>query len=234
MTNTAKLYATSVTAMGLIALAAHVIGDWNFPETERFFVFVILACFAAMMKVKVPTMNGTISVNFVFILIALAEMNLTETLIMGALATLLQCLWMPKSRPKPIQVLFNVAVIAISTIAAYRLPLVFGLRPGHIVTLTLAACIFFVTNSALVAFVIALAENQNVQQIWRTCYLWTFPYYIAGAGIAAFVNSSTQEIGWKLSLLILPLMYLVYHYYRLCVSERSDKTEQGALLREAA
>ena len=234
MTTTGKLYATSVTALGMLALAAHLAVDWSFPETERWFVLVILACFAAMLTVKVPTMNGNISVNFVFILIGLAEMNLTETLTLGCLATLLQCLWMPKSRPKPIQVLFNIAVIAIAIVAAYRIPLLFGLRQGHLATLTLAACIFFVVNSALVAFVIALVENQNVREIWRTCYLWTFPYYIAGAGIAAFVSSSSQEIGWKLSLLILPLMYLVYYYYRLCVTQRDEKPGKAVLLKEAA
>jgi hypothetical protein len=65
-----------------------------------------------------------------------------------------------------------------------------------------------------------------VQQIWRDCDLWTFPYYLIGAGIAGAIIGSARQ-GWKV-LLLLPLMYLAYHYYRLCVANRREFTNQTA------
>lgn len=61
-------------------------------------------------------------------------------------------------------------------------------------------------------------HEQSLEKILRQCYLWSFPYYLIGAGIAGAVSSSSHELGWKTSMLISPLMYLVYRYYRICLA----------------
>jgi len=44
--------------------------------------------------------------------------------------------------------------------------------------------------------------------------MWSFPFYLVGTALTAAVIASDQSAGWRLSLLALPLMYLVYVYYR--------------------
>ena len=66
---------------------------------------------ASGLKVTLPGVTGTLSVAFVFNLIGIEELTLQETLAMGCTATLLQCLWQAKRRPKVEQVLFNVSSI---------------------------------------------------------------------------------------------------------------------------
>jgi hypothetical protein len=55
----------------------------------------------------------------------------------------------------------------------------------------------------------------HLRKLWRDCYFWSFPYYLVGSAIAGLVTVSSRAIGWHGSLLVLPLMYLVYTFYRL-------------------
>src|SRR6202035_4437564 len=100
-------------------------------------------------KVNLPGVTGTMSVNFLFILIGIVELRLPETMLIAWAATLFQCFWRSKSRPMPVQILFNVSNVAIATMAAYyayHFPI---LTPafGQPVLLVLAACVYFVTNT---------------------------------------------------------------------------------------
>ena len=58
------------------------------------------------------------------------------------------------------------------------------------------------------------------------CYLWAFPYYLLGGAVACAVAVSIRTIGWRSSLLILPLMYMIYSYYRLYLSRAAHSAEQ--------
>jgi len=221
MTKTAKLYAITVAVAGLALTTTFIAAGWAFPETPRFLILLALTSIAAILKVKLPTIEGSMSVLFVFLLIGVATMSLAQTLVLGSIATLLQCAWKPKRRLQPLQVLFNIAAINLSTIAAFYVPNLLAQGMDNPVSLVLSACTFFAVNAGLVSLVISLAEKESLERILRQAYLWSFPYYLIGAGIAGAVSSSTHQMGWKLSLFILPLMYLVYRYYRICLSNRS-------------
>ena len=221
MTNTAKLYAISVAVIGLALTTTLIAGGWEYPETPRFLILLALTSIAAILKVKLPTIEGSMSVLFVFLLIGIATMSLAQTLVMGSIATLLQCIWKPKRRLKPLQVLFNVAAVNLSTIAAYYVPSLLGEGMDNPVSLVLSGCTFFAANAGLVSLVISLTQSESLEQVLRQAYLWSFPYYLIGAAIAGAVSSSTHQVGWKVSMFILPLMYLVYRYYRICLANRS-------------
>jgi hypothetical protein len=172
-----------------------------------------------------PGLHGTISANFVFILMALTQFSLVESLLVAAAATLVQCLWRPKTRPKLVQVLFNTSTIVISTALAYV-----GARfiPGQahlLIALAPAATIFFVLNTGMVSLVLALISDSTLVAIWKQCHLWAFPYYMMGAALVAVIGQASLTVGWRLSLLALPLLYLVYWCYKLYVSSHGDRTQ---------
>lgn len=221
MSNTAKFYAITVAVTGLALSTTFIAAGWAFPETPRFLILLALTSIAAILKVKLPTIEGSMSVLFVFLLIGVATMSLAQTLVLGSIATLLQCIWKPKRRIQPLQVLFNVAAINLSTMAAFYVPNLLAQGMDNPVSLVLSACAFFGVNAGLVSLVISLAEKEPLERILRQAYLWSFPYYLIGAGIAGAVSSSTHQVGWRVSLFILPLMYLVYRYYRICLANRS-------------
>jgi hypothetical protein len=44
-----------------------------------------------------------------------------------------------------------------------------------------------------------------------------------GAAIAGGIVFSNQTVGWQPSLLMLPMMYMVYSYYRLYLLQFTDQ-----------
>src|ERR1700726_1089220 len=106
----AKIYITLIVALGVPLLTGCMLFQAQFPERTRYLSYVLLAMLASTLKVRLPRITGTISVNFLFILIGIADFTMTETMTMGCAAIVIQCLWRAKRRPRLVQVVFNVAV----------------------------------------------------------------------------------------------------------------------------
>jgi hypothetical protein len=83
----------------------------------EFICYLGIAILASRLKVNLPGITGTLSVNFLFILIGVLELSFSETMILGAISMLAQCLY--PDRPKALQVTFNVCAGSISTALAY-------------------------------------------------------------------------------------------------------------------
>src|SRR6266478_1244656 len=107
MRTAAKIYIASVITIGIALLAGCLFFDGEFPDRSKYFAYVLLACVASALKIKLPGIRGTMSTNFLFVLIGVTELSLTETVVLGCGAALVQCLWKPRKWPAPTQVLFN-------------------------------------------------------------------------------------------------------------------------------
>jgi len=132
-------------------------------------------------------------------------------------AAIVQCYWKALARPKPIQVAFNVSAMLLPTLAAYT---VYHDIPSHshlsrALLLVAAVSIYFIVNTVPIALVISLTEGKKTHAIWGECYFWSFPYYLAGAGVAGGISLLNHVIGWEPALLILPPLYVVYRSYAL-------------------
>src|ERR1700685_2846012 len=79
----------------------------------EFICYLGIAILASRLKVTLPGITGTLSVNFLFILVGVLELSFSETLILGAVSILAQTLY--PERPNALQVTFNVCAGAIST-----------------------------------------------------------------------------------------------------------------------
>ena len=196
MTNRAKIYIAWVAAVGLSLLALGLF-RWTSPNPARYLVLVLLALVASTLKLRLPGITSSMSVNFLFILLGVADLSFSETVAMGCAAALLQSVWKAQRRPRPVQLLFNVACLAISIGVAYG-GSHFALSATHtnslILLLVLAASLFLVTNTGLVAIVLSLAEHQPLRQAWRLCYGWAFPYYLVGAAIAGLIKIGRAHV----------------------------------------
>ena len=120
MPTKAKIYIGLVIILGFALLAGSVALRSDFPDMPRYISYLLLALLASTFKVRLPGITGTISVNFLLILIGIADFTFTETITMGCAAIVIQCVWGAKRRPQLIQVLFNVAALALSIGVAYQ------------------------------------------------------------------------------------------------------------------
>lgn len=219
MSNTAKLYVVFTAAIGFTVLIAEL-ARWSAPNPLRFLVFLLLAVVASTLKVRLPGLTSTISASFLFVLIGVADFSLPETLAVGCAAALVQSLWKVKE-PKLVHIIFNVASWAISIQITYWLShrLVSATQIQSLaVLLPFAALLFFLTHTGFVAAVVSLTSEGRFKNLWRDCYFWTFPYYLVGAAIAGMFAVASHTVGWQVSLLVLPIMYLVYGCYRIHIS----------------
>src|ERR1700724_3752095 len=84
----------------------------------QFICYLLIAILAARLKVRLPGITGTMSVNFLFILLGILELGFSEALALATAAILVQCFY--RDRPSPIQVTFNLSASAVANAAAYN------------------------------------------------------------------------------------------------------------------
>src|SRR3954470_11156023 len=191
---------------------------WQSNDWVKFCAYLVAALFSSSLKVSLPGIEGTLSVNFLFTLLGVLELSLPETLCIGLASTLAQFYWRPVRRPKPVQLLFNLSQVTVSSAvayAAYRLMVLKVLHgPGHL-ALLVAAITHFACNTSAMSTIIGLTESKPIRKVWNDSYLWSFPYYMVGAATAGLIHFLNAHIGWQSSLLVLPPIYLMYRSYRL-------------------
>jgi len=202
---------------GGLPFIVYALLHWHSDDRLRFLCFLGVALGASLFKVRLPGIHATMSANFLFILVGIIDLSYSETLMMGCLGGLIQSLWKAKPRPRPIQLLFNLANLAISITAAdlvfhSRSAVMFGFQWPLL--LAAASTTYFAFNTVSVSGVIAMTERRNPVQVWKECYLWSFPYYLLGAVIAGAVSVVNRMVGWQVAVLVFPVVYWIYRSYQ--------------------
>ena len=77
------------------------------------------------------------------------------------------------------------------------------------------------------AIIVALTEEKAVMAVWRENYAWAFPNYILGASVAGLCAYLSRQQGWQVSVLVLPVIYALYHSFRLYL-DRLEKEKAHA------
>jgi diguanylate cyclase (GGDEF)-like protein/putative nucleotidyltransferase with HDIG domain len=217
----ARMFILGVSTGGVCALGWGGF-HWSGRDPIQVLVYLALAILASRLKVHLPGITGTMSVNFLFIILGTVDLSLPETLLIGCTGILVQCLH--RDKPSFVQVLFNVSGSALAIVAAFH-GYHFSRSLTHNASLQLfaAASIYFVANTAPVAVIISLTERKAVHKVWSECYFWSFPYYLMGAGIAGLISFLNHTIGWQASVLVIPTIYLIYRSYRLYLGKLEDE-----------
>ena len=213
----ARTFIAVMAVAGCICLSV-AFGHWQSSDPLKFSCYVLAALLASSLKVTLPGIDGTLSVNFLFTLLGILELSLPETLVIGLASTLAQFYWRPARKVKPVQLLFNLSQVTLSSSAAYSAYTLVTIHllhaPGPLALLA-AAITHFGCNTGAMSTIIGLTEQKVPTRVWKDSYLWSFPYYMVGAATAGLVHFLNAHIGWQSSLLVLPPIYLMYRSYRL-------------------
>jgi putative nucleotidyltransferase with HDIG domain len=235
----AKVYITLIIAVGL-SIITTALFSWESQIPSRYVCYLLIASLASALKVRIPGITGTMSVNFLFILIGIIELSLPigiielslpETLAMGCIATVIQSFWHAGKRPKPVQVVFNVSSMAIAigvTYSLYHSNLAARFALSQSAVLAMTACTFFVMNTVPVAAVIALTDGKPIRKVWQECYFWFLPYYLVGASVAWLLSLANRYAGWQASILVLPVVGFIYRSYGLYLERLEDEKKHAS------
>src|ERR1700741_2855510 len=150
----AKLYISLVVIVGLATLIYGGIHPSS-KNIAEFICYLGVAVLASRLRVTLPGITGTLSVNFLFILVAIAELSYAEAMTLGAIAMLAQTFH--PNRPSAIQLTFNVCAGSLSTALAY---LVYhSALANHFISsrpliLCIASSAYFFSNAGCIGTVI--------------------------------------------------------------------------------
>jgi diguanylate cyclase (GGDEF)-like protein/putative nucleotidyltransferase with HDIG domain len=181
-------------------------------------IYLVAAVFASGLKIRLPGILGTLSMNYVVIILALQDLSLNAGILVAIASTLGQCVIHTSLRPKWFQVLFSVGGIPVPVIAAqvalksHRLLL---LDHTGYTALLAASMAYFAVNTITVAGIISCTTAKPLYETWRNSYLWTSPQYLVGGVIAGATHSLGTAWGWPALLMAAPPLYLVYRSYSL-------------------
>jgi hypothetical protein len=217
----ARMYLVGVVTAGVILVTVAVLG-WQSEKITRFVIYLALAVVASTFKIRLPYVQGTLTPAFVLLLAAIAQLSLAETTVMAAVLGVVQVLWRSARRPTLAQVLFNPACLALSAAFAWvlsRIALDPWLDHSVVGVLLVSTLVLYGSNTVIVAAMLALLARKRLSSVWRLCYFWSLPYYLVGAAAAGIMTATSRTADWPPSLLVLPLMGLLFISYRLQLSQ---------------
>jgi hypothetical protein len=238
MNNTRRTQ-TFIGAMLLIGLSAAGYASATSHAWHGYFALAVLALAAATsrMKVKLPGINGNMSVNVPFLLTAVINLSGAEAAAITCIATAVQCWPRKNAKFNPQQMTFNLSMMVFAISAA---SLVFHTASQsqmlwHSTTLglVLATITVFLGQTTPVAGIVAASESKSAWQVWTSVAQLSFPYYIVGAGVTAMVEAMSMHLGWGLALAVFPVMYAIHRSYRLYFNAMAESLRPEVLVRAA-
>src|SRR5215469_16497109 len=226
--SSARGFIVAMALMGSLCVV-YSFAHWQSGDPVKFVCYLAAGLLASSLKVGLPGIEATLSVNFLFTLLGILELSLPETLAIGIASTLAQFYWKPAKQLRHVQLVFNLSQVTLSSAAAYasyRFVVAHVLHAPGPLALLVAAIVYFGCNSAAISMIIGLTEGTPIEKVWAD-NLWIVPYYMGGAAVAGLVHFLNGHIGWQSSLLVLPPIYLMYRSYRLYLGKLATEKQHA-------
>src|SRR5260370_10689287 len=159
---------------------------------------------------------------------AIIELDLQPVLVITCAGTLGQMLWRASKKPRAVQVVFNLASVIGASYSAYTAYhwRFLGFLPHPLpVLLFLSTASFFLVNTWSISGIIALTDARNLWTICLASFVWTGAQYMVVGALAGLVHVLNQEAGWEITILLIPVVYLVYRSYDLHLPGLGEENE---------
>jgi hypothetical protein len=207
------MMAAAVITVGYAGSVSHAL--------HAYFALAVLALAAvtSRMKVKLPGVNGNMSVNLPFLLTAVVSLSAAEAVVITVVSTLVQCWPGKNAKFNPQQMAFNLSMMSFASCLASLMFHAVWLRgmqwSSSTLGLVLATTTLFLGQTAPVAAIVAVSEGKAAGQIWWGLAHLSFPYYVVSAGVTTMVQAVSSHLGWGLALAAFPAMYGIHRSYKL-------------------
>ncbi|HYL38573.1 MAG TPA: diguanylate cyclase [Bryobacteraceae bacterium] len=224
---TTKIYVTVVAVAGAVVAALELM-HWQTLDPIRLICYLALSLLVSRLQVNLPGQAGSLSLLFIFILLGIVELSLPAALIIGCVATLVQCWWQYRPNVKWHQLCFSAGSTALAIAGASYVYHWSVLQNGHLdaaVMVLVAATVFYAMTTFPVAGGIALSERRPLRQVWSENCLWSFPYYLMGAVLVGAATGIDRHLGWQTPMLAIPLAYVFYRSFYRSYRRDMDRLE---------
>ena len=240
MNHNTRLTRTFIATMVLAAITSTAYATFGSHTLYPFYALASLALAAATsrMKVKLPGIEGNMSVNLPFLLMAVVNLSAVEAVLIASVSAVVQCWPQPDKKFRPEQMLFNVSMMAFATGVANLIWNAgwLGNASWSSLPLTLSAttAAFFLGQTVPVAGIIKLTQSTSMRRTWMSIVQLSFPYYVVSAGVTSMLNLVSHRFGWQAAVVVFPVMYGIHHSYRLYFGRISEALRTPPLARTAS
>jgi len=217
MPNATRTFECVVVGTAIVSLAVHAWLDAN-SGTILYPVYLAVAALSSFFRIGLPSASGSIPLGFIFVLASLPELPVKETLAIGLAGTGIQSLRHPDPRRTWITTIFEMSasVLAIGAAhTAFQQMVRMVPAAGVAGALPLASIVLFLVSAFPLAAAASLRERDALRKIWKNRYLWSLPYYMAGAAVAGLLMTLPKISLWYSALILAPVALLLYYAYRL-------------------
>src|ERR1700691_6164988 len=217
MMNNTRQIKLFIGAMMAAALITAGYAGWVSHSLHTYFALAVLALAAmtSRMKVKLPGVNGNMSVNLPFLLTAVVSLSAVEAVAITCVSTVVQCWPRKNAKLNPQQMAFNLSMMSFASCLASLMFHADWLRgiewSSSTLGLALATATLFLGQTAPVAAIVAVSEGKAAGEIWWGLAHLSFPYYV----VSAMVQAVSSHPGWGLALAAFPVMYGIHRSYKL-------------------
>ncbi|HUA14433.1 MAG TPA: hypothetical protein VMG31_03980 [Verrucomicrobiae bacterium] len=225
-----------IAAIMLAGVTATAFSSYASHRLHPYLALAILgfAVITSRLKVKLPGINGNMSVNLPFLLTAVMNLSGAEAVGITVVSTAVQC-WPKNGKMNRRQMEFNLSMMAFAAGVASLVYHFSLMRLGVPMTAgaALSAAALFLSQTGSVAGIVSLSEGKSATSTWRSIAELSFPYYVVSAGISVMVQTVSNRLGWELALAVFPVMYLIHRSYRLYFSKWVEAPRTPVLVRAA-
>src|SRR5437762_9372103 len=168
--------------MGVGVIASSIFWLNRHPIESQWLIIAALTLVSGSATVRLPSSYASISISETFVFTAVLLYGPAAGTVLVALDGLVISFWIAKRHKEAHRALFNMSAPAASVWLSAKLfflvsgiaPLVQRPAPIHRIfpALILFAATYFLLNSWLITFIIALEKRLNPLKVWTDSFLW--------------------------------------------------------------
>jgi putative nucleotidyltransferase with HDIG domain len=227
-----RAYVLCVSAIGL-SIAAHSLAQLLVQKVSiQWLILAALTLLTGAFTVRIPKINARLSVSDTFVFASVLLFGPAAGTITVLLDALIISLRLQHLSREPFRVIFNLSLAALSTwVAAQVFFIVSGIQPYSVEQTPLGQILFplflftltyFLINTWLVTFVLALEQGRPAYPIWRDNFFWLAVNYFGGASVAALLVTYTKEVDFTTLGIIVPLLLISYLTFKTSMGRIED------------
>jgi len=228
-----QAYISVIVVIGAITVVHAAYGLISQHIGWRWLVLAVLTFLSGSATLKLPSLPVTISVSETFVFTSVLLFGGSAGTLTVALDAFVISCWSYRRGDPFYKIVFNLFALPLTIWTAahiyFALP---GVEPlfrnprveisALFLPLALLATLYFLLNSWIITFAIALESNRKPLPIWREHFTILSLNYFGGASVAFLLINYSRDIDFKYVLLIAPLLLVLYLTFRWQIGRAVD------------
>jgi diguanylate cyclase (GGDEF)-like protein/putative nucleotidyltransferase with HDIG domain len=228
-----KTYIALIVGAGALTVTHAALGLVNQNVGWRWLVLAVLTFLSGSATLKLPSLPATISVSETFVFTSVLLFGPSAGTLTVALDAFVISCWSYRRGDPFYKITFNLFALPLTIWTAshvfFAIPGVEPLFHNNTVQLSalflplaLLATLYFLLNSWIITFAIALETNRPPLPLWREHFAILSLNYFGGASVAFLLVGYSRDLDFKYVLLIVPLLLVLYLTFRWQIGRAVD------------